>query len=193
MTFQTPIKKLIYVMFGIAMILIIAIIIIKPSVADKWILLENKYPGYVETFLSANNYLGNVDNASYRLVNAEKDGFGNVQPKDLEMFIRSSKYMYPTDWITICFDDGTGIQIKDTSAVYGRVDNNGIVVGKSKGVNLFQPVINQITGVTRINRICDRNGNVIYEFRVDSEGIGIADDSGVAGYIMEFEYNHTEI
>ena len=71
----------------------------------------------------------------------------------MALYIDRSWKMYPDITRTsLCFGDGTGIEIRDDSANYGSVDDIGRVADGGIDIDLSEPLIQQIDGLTVIDR-----------------------------------------
>lgn len=168
--------------------LILAVVIVRPQIVDSAVLLERQHPGYADWIMRAQStYQDEGTDEPYLLTNVTKDGFGSVKPEDIELYLRYSKIMYPElSRASLCFTDGTGVEIIEDTARYGEIDETGAVVDGSV-IDLDMPLIQQIDGLTMLNREYDERGNVIYQFRTDGNGNGVGDQYGVAGYVREYD------
>jgi len=164
---------------------------------NRALYLDDKYSGYIHQLLDAkseyvSSKAGNDD--AYLLTGVNKDGFGEVTPEDMLFFAQSSQRMHPDiARISLCFSDDTGIEISANQtelAKYGEINAAGRVIGTSKTIELRKPLIDQIEGVTFLNREYDKDMNLIYQFREGADGMGIEDNDGNAGFYRVYDKRH---
>ena len=150
--------------------------------------------GYDHWLMNANAREMETDKGICLLTTVSKDGFGEVTPDDMVLYVQASKRMYPEISRTIlCFMDGTGIEIPldhPDEAKYGSVDESGRITGETKQIALTEPLSKQIEGITTLLCKRDASWNIIYQFRMDADGNGVADSAGIAGFRRTYDSMH---
>lgn len=187
-------NKAIHIGLSAIVALILAVVIVKPEVADSVVLLESKHPSYVKAINERNNRYVDDENGSYVLTSSVvKDGFGSFSPSDLDFYLKHLRTMYPElTRASLCFTDGTGVEIdvddtEENVARYGLIDEAGLVGDDGIIIDIHRPLINQIPGLTVIDREYDERGNIAYQFRKGADGKGIVDQRGIAGFIKVYD------
>ncbi len=197
-------KKLLQIILSAVILVLLGVLIFIPGATgamDGIVLLEKSRPGYARYLMNApviENGQNEDDESSESIENrniqlsVNKDGFGEVSPDDMTFFLNYMRSNHPgIETINLRFGDGSGIKIdvsnpEETKAAYGTIDESGNFLGEETTLELKQPLIAQIDGLTAYERRYDDHNNVIYEFRKDAEGKGVADKNGIAGYEREF-------
>lgn len=187
-------KKAIQINLAIAFAGFIAAVLLFPQIkrsVDRAILLEERRPGYARYLMKAKTELFEDDMDVYQLTRVNKDGFGDVTPGDIQLYLRNTRRMIPeASHTTLCFQDGTGLALGLQNAgyaLYGTIDETGTVTEEAKIIDISEPLIQQIDGITAFQREYDAAGNVTYQFRVDADGNGVADTNGVAGFYRTYD------
>lgn len=187
-------KKAIQICLAIAFGGFIAVVLLLPQSkrsVDRAILLEEMHPGYANYLVKAKTELFEDDMDVYQLIRVNKDGFGDVTPGDIQLYLRNTRRMIPeASHTTLCFQDGTGLALGLQNAgyaLYGTIDETGTVTEEAKIIDITEPLIQQIDGITVFQREYDEAGNITYQFRVDVDGNGVADTNGVAGFYRTYD------
>ncbi len=203
---KKKIRVLLSAIIAFTVICIVAVLTLNKKL-DKVFLLEVSNPGlfYVlqkaesvdASTLLKNNSGEKMSDAeidtikAHRLVYANKDGFAEVKPRDIRAYINNIICEYPSvGFVSIMFSDKTGIEIPVDNlknAVYGSINDFGIIHKEVCKVNLNKRLISQVEGVTDLNRKYDSNRNVIYQFRTDENGNAVPKVSGIAGFEREYD------
>ena len=68
---------------------------------------DTEYHRYVST------YQYGEDSHHAVLLHLNKNDYESISEKDLKVFRNAARYQYVSDWTSLIFEDGTGIQIKD--------------------------------------------------------------------------------
>ncbi len=130
----------------------------------------------------------------YIVTKVSKEGFGDITPDDIRFYMQTVANAYPdAAWTTISFSDGTGIEFQENSllkVVYGTVDSDGSVKDGTP-IDVSNPLINQIEGITTIEYEYDDHKNPIHELHLGADGKAVADANGVAEYFRKYDkYSH---
>ncbi len=164
---------------------------------DNSFLLEETNPGYYHVLLQAKTQDKEINTSDYRLVSLEKDGFAEVSPSDIKLYLRHIKSECPIiDYISFVYEDDTAVEISLSDAfkaVYGIAGDNGVISEVIKTVDITQPLIDQIDGITDLHHRYGPNNVVIYEFRTDQDGNAITDLNGFAGFERKLDLSGKEI
>ena len=180
-------KKIVHIGLSVIAVVLLAIVTMKPSIVDSAVLLEKKHPGYGDWIMNASNEYVDEDAEPYLLTFVDKDGFGAVKPDDISFYMKYNRSLHPDmNRAVLRFNEGTGIEIGDYSAQYGALDETERVAD-GETIDLSVPLISQIEDLTILEREYDDRGNLIYQFRRDGEGKGVADLNGVCGFIREYD------
>ena len=167
------------------------------KVLNRALHLDKNLTGYSNVLLNAKSEYSaenEVTGDAYLRTWADKTGFGEVTPEDMKFFSQASQRMHPdVSRTTICFTDGTGIEISAgeyENAIYGVTDDYGRITENAKTVQLTEPLGKQIDGITTYLRERDEAGNIIYQYHMDANGKGVADSSGAAGFRRSYDVWH---
>lgn len=74
-------------------------------------------------YLSYETY--SADGKTATVFDLDKSEFNSITEKDFKLLRTAAKHQYQTDWTTIRFEDGTGIQIIDDDIKYGDLNRIG--------------------------------------------------------------------
>ena len=166
-------NKAVHIGLSVIAALILAVVILKPSIADSAVLLESRHPGYCEHIMNENSMYVE-ENAPYLISYVQKAGFGSVSPEDVSFYLHSLKNQHPSiERTTLSFDDDTGIEIffgGEGNSRYGRVDVNGIVIDENPSViDLSRPLIDQIYDLSRVEKKYDKRCNRVFTYYYDHD------------------------
>ena len=94
--------------------------LLKPVIIDKM--------PYEMVYMSDND-IAERSSCQYRIYNLTKDEYNKLTDGDRHLFQRIVRtYLKEDQWITLCFEDNTGIEIKDGFYSYGSINQFGQIV-----------------------------------------------------------------
>ena len=164
------------------------------KVLNRAVCMTPSNQGYYHRLLNASSRVAETDDGTYLLTTVDKEGFGEVTPDDMALYIQTSGRMHPEiSRAMLCFTDGTGIEIPlgcPDEAKYGSVDETGRITDGSKQISLSEPLQIQVDGIITILTESDTFGNIVYQYRTDADGNGVADADGTAGFRRTYDNRH---